>query len=593
MKQPSVYKKNLIMLKNVWKVKPLYFFQGLLLVVLQVAQSVLFILINKVVIDILTKQGSFSDILYFSLALLAVTVTHQFYSSWFYMKQTKLVTLKVQEAMQKEIFQKALELDLACYESGSFYDQYVRAMAEADNRAMNIFNTFLSFAKNLLSIVSIIAIILTISAPIFIFIAAQIILSVVLSQGKNKRLFTYRQQEMALNRHREYIKRVFYLPEYAKELKIFPVARRLLSKYTHKSKDLYETTKKHFSVISLFDGGTGALMSAITVGMTLFLCAQVLLGAVSVGAFMALERSASTITASIGGLFSLITDLKNHGFYIDNYLAFMAYKPQILSNLESAEIDKGKALSYELKNVSFRYGADAPDVLKNISLRIQSGEKIAIVGYNGAGKTTLSKLLLRLYDSTEGAVIINGRPVREYNVSSLWKAVGVVFQDSKYYCLPIKDNIASDETSYSEEEIYSALQKANLGSKISSLKEGINTEVSRELSENGAGFSGGELQSLYLARVFLHNQQTLILDEPSSMLDPISEHKMLSAIFEGAQNKTIIMIAHRLSCIPFVDRILFFEQGHLTEEGTHEELMSLNGKYAEMYRIQAKQYFQV
>ncbi len=581
------------MLRYVWDVSHAYFFEAALLIVLQVVSNVLFILIGKLVLDILTGEGSLVSIAIYCGVLLIVNVVQQWYSSWYYMKKTRYVTLQVQEAMQNRMFQKAVELDVGCYESGAFYDCYVKAAPEADGRAMAIFNTLFEFLRNVLNILSVFVIIFTLDFVMIFFTIASIGVSLLFTNLKNKHIFKFDQEEKDINRQREYVKRVFYLPAYAKELKLFPITGKLREKYTNETRRLYAATKRHFSKIFTYDFATGGALACISIGMIFYLCFRVYTGRITVGDFVALDKSTGTLTGSLRGVFSIITELKRHSLYVDNYLAFMNYSPRIRPDPSKPALPAERPIHFSLQHVDFQYEQDSTFALRDINLEIQSGERIAVVGYNGAGKTTLVKLLLRLYDVTRGTIYVNGADIRTYDVQSLWRHIGVVFQDSQYYALPIRDNIVPEGRECEDAAVEEALQKANLLDKISRLPQGIHTPVSKELSTDGEVFSGGQLQSLFLARVFLQDAQTLILDEPSSALDPIAEDKILSAMLELVKQKTVVIIAHRLSCVKFVDRIVFMENGEICEQGTHEELMRLQGKYAHMYQTQAKHYFKM
>jgi len=593
MKTDTVLKKNLYMIRIIWEVSRSYFFYAFLLITIQVFNNILFILVGKFVIDILTNGDEFYKVLIYCGILIVTNLLQQFFSSWYYMKRTKLVTLKVQEKFQIKMFEKAKQLDLYCYESGMFYDQYVKAMPEADGRAMAIFNTFVDFIKSILNIFSVIAILISLDVFMISFTIINIFISLLLSNKKNKSIYIYDQEEQNINRQRSYVKRIFYLPEYAKELKLYPVAYKLIKKYSDETNKLKALINKYFTKIFLIDSSIGASNSVISVLMILYLSYSVSIGRISIGDFLALEKSTGTLSSSIRNVFNIITELKRHSLYIDNFLTFINYDPIIKIDDRKEDINTDEEFSYSLKNVNFTYPGSTNRVLSNINLEIKKGEKIAIVGYNGAGKTTLVKLLLRLYDADDGSICINGKSVKEYNVKSIWNNTGVVFQDSNFYALSIRDNIVSEYAEHNDEEIYKALEKVNLFSKIKELPLGIDTIVSKELSQDGIVLSGGEQQSLFLSRIFLNNQKAIILDEPSSALDPIAEDKILSEMFDAAVGKTVIMIAHRLSSIKFVDRIIFMEKGEIKEMGTHDELMKLDKKYAEMYKIQAKRYFSI
>jgi len=229
--------------------------------------------------------------------------------------------------------------------------------------------------------------------------------------------------------------------------------------------------------------------------------------------------------------------------------------------------------------------------LDGINLTIKRGEKIAIVGYNGAGKTTLTKLLMRLYDPTEGEILYNGRDLKDYDIPSLRARIGTVFQDYKIFAATIAENVLSDTCAEADRDtVIDALTKATFSDKLNSLEKGMDTELTKEFSEEGVNLSGGESQKVAIARIFARPYDLIIMDEPSSALDPTAEYELNHTILEYAKDKTVVFISHRLSTTRMADKILMFADGKLMESGTHDELMALNGKYAEMFRLQAEKY---
>jgi len=246
-----------------------------------------------------------------------------------------------------------------------------------------------------------------------------------------------------------------------------------------------------------------------------------------------------------------------------------------------------------IQELSFVYpfAKEEEKTLDKISLTINKGEKIAFVGYNGAGKTTLTKLLMRLYDSTEGSILYNGRNIKEFSPEQYRGHIGAVFQDYQIFAATIAENVIGGEyTKDNEEQVMAALRAASFEEKLKELPHGIHSQLTTEFQKDGVGLSGGEAQKIAIARVFAHPYELIIMDEPSSALDPIAEYELNQSILKNAEDKTVIFISHRLSTTRMADRIYMFDQGKIVEYGSHEELMEQNGKYAEMYRVQAKKY---
>lgn len=217
--------------------------------------------------------------------------------------------------------------------------------------------------------------------------------------------------------------------------------------------------------------------------------------------------------------------------------------------------------------------------------------KIAIVGYNGAGKTTLIKLIMRLYDPNEGEILLNGVNIKEYDVEEYRRKIGTVFQDFKIFAATVKENVLLDfADTGSDEAVISSLEKSGFSDRLSTLSDGLSTDLTTEFEEKGVNLSGGEAQKLAVARVFYKNANLIILDEPSSALDPLAEYHLNRSMLHAAEHKSVVLISHRLSTTRLADRIYMLEQGRIIEEGTHAQLLAQNGKYAQMWRVQAGQY---
>lgn len=268
----------------------------------------------------------------------------------------------------------------------------------------------------------------------------------------------------------------------------------------------------------------------------------------------------------------------------------MAYEPRIVSIPDA--VQPGKFEELEVRNVSFRYQSMSKDALHHINLNIKKGEKIALVGKNGSGKTTLVHLLLRLYDPDQGQLLYNGLDIRKLELEVYRDRFGIVFQDFNLYADTIRNNLFLGGESKSEEEISQIIREFGLENKIRALPDGMDTQLTRELSEDGVLLSGGQSQALAICRIYLTDHDIFILDEPTSALDPVAEAKFFENIKNIAAEKTVLFISHRLSSAKIADRIYMMEDGEIVEYGTHAQLMELDQKYAEMFEIQSQYYSQ-
>ena len=278
-----------------------------------------------------------------------------------------------------------------------------------------------------------------------------------------------------------------------------------------------------------------------------------------------------------------------HAIYIEKVITFMEYQPKIISGaLAAPEFQK-----LTIKGLSFSYKKNDETImaLNNVNMEINKGERIAIVGYNGAGKTTLTKLILRLYDPKDGEILYNGINLKDISIEELHKRTVAVFQDYRIFAATIAENVVAGETvEHNRDKILKALKHSTFDSKLEKLPDGINTILTREFYDDGTQLSGGEQQKLAIARAFYKDADIIVLDEPSSALDPDAEYELNNSISEYAKDKTIIYISHRLSTTRNADRIYMFEKGEIIEQGSHDELMKIGGKYAYMFNLQAEKY---
>ena len=278
--------------------------------------------------------------------------------------------------------------------------------------------------------------------------------------------------------------------------------------------------------------------------------------------------------------------------YINKIRKFMGYEPTIVSKKGLEPNNDAKEI--ELKKVSFAYNKSRQDQIKNLDLKINPGEKIALVGYNGAGKTTLVKLMMRLYDVKEGVIKADGCDIRDYDVKKYRDTIGTVFQDFQIFAGTVKENVILDVSKNADEDkVLQALDDSGLMERIKRFKNGIETDLTTEFSKSGVNLSGGESQKLAISRVFYKDAGLMILDEPSSALDPIAEYQLNHAMLTATKDKTVIFISHRLSTTRIADRIIMLENGSIVEQGSHDELLRMNGKYAKMWKVQAGAYIAV
>ena len=504
---------------------------------------------------------------------------------------------KLYKALKEQMYQKAAELDLSCYDDTKYYNDFVLAVAEAESSI----DRFLAMCNRIMQAITILfttgVFYLVTNWVGILFVLASFVLRFLISRVLNKLNYRVRLTVNPLERKRNYVSRVFYLNDYAKEIRLHPsVGDQLEEEFAEADDAIREEQKKVGAKRTLLGFARNYLASDFIMDglyITYLVYQAAVLHTIPYSDAVVLFNRTGSLRRSFADLADIFPAAQENSLYIDKIRAFLAYEPKIRLG-EGDDVPEGNG-ELELSNVSFRYREDMEDTLHNISLSVKPGEHIAIVGYNGAGKTTLIKLLMRLYDPSEGTICYHGEDIRSYLPEKYRRRIGVVFQDYQMYGAMLSENVvmgsAYTATGQSKEErVVKALTDAGFGERLKTLPKGIETQVTTEFDKAGVNFSGGESQKIAISRAFYKDADILIMDEPSSALDPIAEYELNRAMKKAAKGKTVFYISHRLSTTRDADRILMLENGRIVEEGTHESLLAQNGRYAEMWRVQAGRY---
>lgn len=504
-------------------------------------------------------------------------------------------TPKLYQALKEQMYDKAAELDLTCYDNPKYYNEFVLAVAEAE-KSIDRFLTFLnSTIQSLTIVVTTGAFYLLTDATGILFVAVSFVLNFFLAKVLNKLNYEVRLKVNPWERKASYTGRVFYLNDYAKELRLHPEVGELLEE---EFEEASENIKKEQKTISgkrvglVFTQGYLAgdfILDGLYITYLIFQAA--VLHTIDYSSAVLLFNRTGSLRRGMRGIAEIAPKANENSLYLDKIREFLAYEPVIKHGI-GTQVPEGVGV-IKLENISFRYTPESEEILHDISLQVKPGEKIAIVGYNGAGKTTLIKLLMRLYDPTEGRITYHGQDIKDYDLDDYHRSIGVVFQDFKIYGATVMENVVMDEVESVEQEkeaVTEALVHSGFGERLETLENGLLTQLTAEFDDKGVNLSGGESQKVAIARAFYKQADILVMDEPSSALDPIAEYNLNKAMEDAAQNKTVFYISHRLSTTRDADRIVMLEKGRIIEEGTHEELLSKNGQYAAMWHAQAGKY---
>lgn len=542
----------------------------------------------KYIIDVMTS-GERVYRIFWAVGIIAAVIIFSRVISWLFREFFWNVEKeKCYFALNKELYEKAKSLDLESYDNPEFYNSFILTIESSSDNIQNLLGLIRNYFGNVVALISVASVLAAIDPLCLLIILVSIAVFMPLSKVIGN-LQTQRQIENTrYHRRSDYFQRIFYLQDYAKEVRMNNIHPLLIDRYNDAADDVIKNQDKYWSKISLLYciQEIGVQVVGIMLFMPLYLGYLVLVKqSITAGDFVATFNGAYSIAVSINFLTVwAVARFEERAKIIEKYRGFLNAEPKITDGENHASVTEPKEIKIE--NMSFTYpGSDKP-TLSDINLTIKPYEKIALVGFNGAGKTTLTNLLLRLYDVSEGSIKIDGEDIRSVKTAEHRNRFAAVFQDFQIFSCNVGENVALDST-YNSDDVKSALSHSGFDKK---LKGGTQMELLREFDDEGVMLSGGEAQKIAVARAFYKKCPYVILDEPSANLDPIAEYNLNRAMLEAAEDKTVIFISHRLSTTVNADKIYVMEQGKIIESGSHKELMSKNGTYAEMFNLQAEKY---
>lgn len=589
----KMIKNNLILLSLSKKNIPFFFLMTIIdNIFLGLLNSYVTVLFVKILFDKLESQAPLEEIMKLIGWLTLFFLLGYLFHVWYLYVLEPKAQYTLNKKIQTILFQKATELDLSEYDNPTFYNDFIWAMNEADQHAFGLLKDIGMVFNRVISVTTILAILFTIDPIIVISVIISVVLVLVFNLLRTNLIYKKDLDARPLKRKADYIKRVYYLQEYAKEIRLSDVNEILDREFNSVVDQLQNTYRKHGKKLTamglLYDISSSTIFN-IAILLLLIYKIQVQ-NSISLGDFAATVGSSWKLFWQINSFMDVFSKLLEHSLYAEKFIGFMRYQSSMYETKDKIDIFSIES-GLSLRNVSFRYPGQDNYVLKNITMDIKPNEKIALVGYNGAGKSTLIKLIMRLYDPTEGEILLDNVNIKQYSIKSYRALFGTVFQDFKIFAASVAENVMMDEyKAFDKKIVWDALRKSGMETRIKNSKKGLNTPVTREFSIDGELFSGGEMQKLAISRVFAKKSDILILDEPSSSLDADCEYELNQTIMSAADQKTVIFISHRLSTTTIADRIIMFENGEIIEQGSHNELMNLNGKYSEMFRLQSEKY---
>lgn len=504
----------------------------------------------------------------------------------------KISTMRIYRHIFQNIIHRAKRIGIVQYENPKFYDNFSRALDEALEQGMGGLFLMAWGVGCIVRAVVAMGVLISVDAMLLVFVIPPLLGSLYFGLKESTEEFAARREETPGKRKMEYAKRVFYEKKYAGELRLYPMAKVLFALHKDGYLARYQKNQIHQRKIAVYRViETILFVGVLSFGSYLYITYRLKLGGrTSVASYVAMVSAVGYVVTCISDALGHFSQAGKLCMYMKSIRDFMECPVEEKVENTISPVENMGEISFQ--HVSYHYAGSEQMIINDLNLRVKQGEHIALVGENGAGKTTLMKLLMGLYPVSGGCISVGGHDIGSYEPEAYRDCFGAVFQDFQIFSLPLCENVLmkSPETEEERQIVVEALEKAQFGEVLKKMPQGIDTFLTKEFDENGFVCSGGQAQKVAIARVFAKNPQVVILDEPSSALDPIAEYNMYCNMMEAAKGKTVFFISHRMSSARMADRILFLENGRIVEQGTHDELIKRNGRYAEMFHLQAQNY---
>ena len=589
-RKDSTFKQLRYALKQVWDADrlllPFTLFKNS---IEQIFYVFFFVYLTKYIFNCIERNIEYSKLFWFLIIACLGHVCVHFICGWYetYRK------IKMPE-VYRHIFHRVMDisdtLQLSDYESPEFYDRYARALDRCAESAIDLSIKTGVYIGNVGATIMSLVIVLTVDPVLLIFMVIPMVVS--LYYGKKNGKCNY-DREKAITRDKrtaDYVKRVYYEKKYASEIRLFDINSIMLDKQEKAVERMGEVSLKYrmkSAFYSFLMKGSYSVLAGIAAYF--YVAFRIKSGDVTdISSYVAM------ITAMAFSTDQLKSAVENR-IFLNNESRLFKNLQEFLEQERVKEEDKpdiGEIKSIELQNVTFTYPGAKTSTINDVSIRWNKGEKLAIVGYNGAGKTTLIKLIMGLYPVTSGKILVNGTNINDIDGDAYRKRFGTVFQDLQVFAMPLVENVLMRRPEGQED--YDKAEKALINAQFEvnhpGLVKGLDTIISREFDESGFIPSGGQAQKIAIARVFAQQPDMVILDEPSSALDPLAEYNMYNNMMRLSEGRGVVFISHRLSSARMADKIFMMKDGQVVEHGTHEELMEQKKHYFEMFMLQAENY---
>lgn len=552
--------------------------------------------ISKFIIDLVTNNGSVKNLLIL-IGIFSVLILFIFFMQSFYYNNTwtKFIVFRMKIIIKKNF--KIMTMPFEYFENPKVLDcgqKAGTAVSSNDAGIEGMTRELFNFIQQLGAVICGLILLGTMNVWIVVGMTVLAFVNFFISNNANRY-----NKKTVWDKLSTFWRKNFYMNHaladfsFAKDIRMYGIRNFLNEKFKKIQNERYEAEKRNAKFWFWISFATTILWIFSQIGVYAYLIYRIVNHSLTIGNFTLYLASSITFFECISAMLNSVTTLLKKSREVDDFRSFMDLLNSENHNSGSLKVPNFDSYSFEFKDVSFKYPSEEKYALKNLNITLNAGERLAVVGLNGAGKTTFIKLLLRLYEPTEGKIFLNGMDISQFDKESYYEIFSPVFQEVNLFAFSLAENVSMNELeNTNEENVKSCLKKAGLEEKVESLPKGINTQMLKIIYDDGVELSGGEKQKLALSRALYKNSPVVVLDEPTAALDALAESKLYQDFSDLIGGKTSVYISHRLSSTKFCDKVAFFKDGTLCEYGTHNSLMKKKGDYAQMFKVQSQYYIE-
>ncbi len=583
-------------LRLVWAAAPSWTAAQIVLLLFQGFLPLALLYLSKLIIDAVTeslttdKTIAWEKVLFLLFLTGVITIINTLWNSLLEVVNTAQ-SQRVSDHMQLVIHSKSIEVDLEFYDNPEYFDTYQRAQNEGDERPGDILNNLLQIAQEGISLVAMLGLLLSLHWGVAGVLFVATVPSILVRVKYADIMYNWQRRKTSMERQAAYFYCLLTEDTFAKEVRLFNLGSLFSDRFSRLRAQIYKEKLAITKKQAIAGFASQSLAGILILSAYGFIVYQSIQGILKIGDlflyYQAFQRGQEALKGVLGGLSALYED----NLFLANLFEFLELKPKISQPLNPKPVPQPMQTGIEFNHVSFQYSTTTRKALKDINLTIKPGEVIALVGENGSGKTTLIKLLCRLYDPTSGNITIDGIDIYNFDITELRRQFSVIFQDYVKYHFTAQENIwlGNVDISPIDDKVTIAARRSGADDVIKSLPQGYDTMLGKWFDQ-GEELSIGQWQKVALARAFLRDSQVIVLDEPTSAMDPKAEAEVFEGFRQLIKNQAAILISHRLSTVKMADRIYVMDKGRIIENGTHDELIKLGGNYKSLFETQAKQY---